>query len=146
MRQSLSLLGSLPWKTLPTRVHAPTWIGGSTSGRVAGIASAAVGGLGVASTAAGGAAGGGGGGAGGGGGGGASACATAAGAAGASGVCAQAVPVPSSAVATIKKPLLSRGVAVSSPFIRLPRSVCVNVGATISKACKCNVSSTTAFG
>src|SRR4051794_30398701 len=55
--QSLTLLGSLaPWKRLPARNQAPTSIGGSTSGRVAGIASVAVGGL--ASTTGGGAGGG----------------------------------------------------------------------------------------
>jgi hypothetical protein len=52
MCQSLSLLGSVvPWKTLLTRVQAPTSIGGSTSGRVAGMASVAVGGFFSASTA-----------------------------------------------------------------------------------------------
>jgi hypothetical protein len=110
---------------------------------VAGIASLAVGGLGVASTAAAGAAGGGGGGSGAGGGGGASAGATAA---GASGVCAHAVPVPSSVVAAIKKVVQTRRVVVNGPFIRRSRSVCVNVGATISNACKFDVSWSTGFG
>src|SRR3954469_11699186 len=56
MCQSLRLLGSLLlWNRLPTRVQAPTSMGGSTSGRVAGIASAEVGGFGAASTADGGA-------------------------------------------------------------------------------------------
>ncbi len=46
MCQSLTLLGSVaPWKMPPTRSQAPTSIGGSTSGRVAGIASVEVGGL-----------------------------------------------------------------------------------------------------
>src|SRR6266700_6656143 len=70
MCQSLTLLGSVPWKALPTRVHAPTSIGGNASGRVAGMASADVGGLASVATAAGGAAGGGATSAGGGGGGG----------------------------------------------------------------------------
>src|SRR6185295_12711564 len=74
MRQSLTLLGSLPWKVLPTRSQAPTSIGGKVSGRLAGMASAEVGGLASVATAGGGAIGGGaaaGGGGGGGGGGGA---------------------------------------------------------------------------
>src|SRR3954469_22014913 len=79
MCQSLTFFGSVPfWKTPPTRVQAPTSIGGSVSGRVAGIASAAVGGLGAASIAddaAGAAAAGGGAGGGGAAGGGGSACA-----------------------------------------------------------------------
>jgi len=111
---------------------------------VAGIASAAVGGFGATSTAAGGAAGGGGsGGAAGGGGGGASAGATTT---GVSGVCAEAVPLPSSAVAAIKKVVQIRRVVVNGPFILGSRSVCVNVGATISNACKFDVSWSTGFG
>src|SRR3954462_15440437 len=62
MCQSLSFFGAVPsWKTPPTRVQAPTSIGGSTSGRVEGMASADVGGLASVAPAGGGAAGGGGG-------------------------------------------------------------------------------------
>ena len=43
MCQSLTFVGSVPWKMLPMRSQAPTSIGGRTSGRVAGIASVAVG-------------------------------------------------------------------------------------------------------
>jgi hypothetical protein len=110
---------------------------------VAGIASAVVGGFGATSTAAGGAKGGGGGGGAAGGGGGASVGATTA---GASGVCAEAVALPSSAVAAIKKVVQIRRVVVNGPFILGSRSVCVNVGATISNACKFDVSWSTGFG
>src|SRR5437868_2252629 len=48
MCQSPRLLGSpLFWNRLPTRIHAPTLIGGNVSGFVAGIASVWVGGTGV---------------------------------------------------------------------------------------------------
>ena len=45
MCQSPRLLGSLLLEKPATRIQAPTSIGGSTSGRVAGMASAEVGGL-----------------------------------------------------------------------------------------------------
>src|SRR5580698_4715064 len=100
MCQSLILLGSAPWKRLLARTQAPTSIGGSTSGRVAGIVSVAVGG---------GATGGGGGIGGGGAGGGGVAAGIAAGAGGGGaastggGVCARATPAPRADAATAVK-------------------------------------------
>src|SRR5436305_897619 len=93
MCQSPTLFGSLAfWNLPPTRTQAPTSIGGRASGRVAGIASVEVGGVGagggVAATAGGGAAAGGGGS-----GGGASAGGAAGGGASAGAAWAQAAPV-----------------------------------------------------
>src|SRR4051794_16567799 len=126
------------------RVQAPTSIGGRASGRVAGIASAEVGGFGAASIADGGAGGGASGGGGGGAGGGASACATVpAGGGGASAACARAVVTPASIIMPSANPAPPRGdphvirpLRFADPFILGPPfCLVVSCGPTISKRC-----------